>query len=128
HAFPFHTIPRDFLCLSATGMKRRNAFASMRSVLKLFSMRDKCGDVGRIKRFDLVEGYFLHYPSGQSSTIRFCIHVKLKLFVIVLTLSPSPSSEPRHGKREGNQLVSLTVRQIADYTLPLLVRGLGRGL
>src|SRR5690606_28231020 len=34
--------------------------------LKLFSMRDKCGDVGRIKRFDHVERYSLHYLSGQS--------------------------------------------------------------
>ncbi|WP_170852640.1 hypothetical protein [Sphingobacterium wenxiniae] len=29
-------------------------------------MRDKCGDVGRIKSFDHVERYSLHYLSGQS--------------------------------------------------------------
>jgi len=53
--------------------------------------------------------------------------VTKKLLVIVLTLNIPSKPGQALSKGEGDQLVSLTVRQVADYTLPLLRRGLGRG-
>src|SRR5690606_26579294 len=101
--------PRYFLCHSATGMEQKCASAPRSRIgdgnrfnlfvltilnskcrLKLFSMRDKCGNVGRIKSFDLVEDYFWHCPSGQSflatslpsvssTSFRFCFFFAVKI-------------------------------------------------